>query len=162
MTTTGEQSRAQARDDIVAAYPSGDPITELAQKWENATELGSGAPSIVTQAFAAELRAAMQSSSAVPLALYSAALDEIYRLREALAYEAGGIENHTSYATFPKSRRSIAAQQIERMRSAARGDSQVAYAGLNSAVLRGALREAGAPDTLTRWQFEQQVAPKRD
>lgn len=31
-------------------------VTDLAEKWENATELSSGAPSIVARAFAAELR----------------------------------------------------------------------------------------------------------
>lgn len=46
---------------------SGDPagaalwrVLNLAEKWENATELTNGQPSIVARAFAAELRAAIE------------------------------------------------------------------------------------------------------
>lgn len=95
--------------------------------------------------------------------LLSLALDEIYRLREALAYEAGGIVAHAEYKTFPKSRRIVAAEQIMRMRQAARGEARVAYAGESSAHLRGALRSAGAGETFTMndWRNECRIDEKR-
>lgn len=65
----------------------------------------------------------------VPLAFYSEALDEIYALRRALAYEACVIAAHLGYKAFPKTRRNIASEQAERMRLAARGKVEVAYAG---------------------------------
>jgi hypothetical protein len=39
-----------------------DQVTALAEKWENATDLGSGNPSIVASAFAAEVRAALDGA----------------------------------------------------------------------------------------------------
>lgn len=52
---------------------------------------------------------------------YSDALDEIYGLRAALAYEARILEMHLAFKTFPKSRRRMAEQQIDRMRGAVSG-----------------------------------------
>jgi hypothetical protein len=52
---------------------------------------------------------------------YSDALDEIYELRAALAYEARILEMHLAFKTFPKSRRRMAEQQIDRMRGAVSG-----------------------------------------
>lgn len=85
----------------------------------------------------------------VPLSQLSAAVDEIYALRRALAREAGGLEAHLTYKTFPKSRRSIAEQQVERMRASARGEVRRAYAGTPHYVLDSAMKDAGAKDTLT-------------
>lgn len=89
------------------------------------------------------------------LAHYSAALDEIRRLRQALAYEAAVTAAHLNYATFPKSRRAIAAGQVERMRAAARGETRTAYADVSHLSLRHALGQADAPTTLTRSQWEE-------
>lgn len=87
---------------------------------------------------------------------YSAALDEIYRLRAALAYEARVIGGHLLLAGFPKSRREIAEQQIERMRTAVRGRTRWAYDGVMSAgAAEGLLRAAGASPTLTRTEWEE-------
>lgn len=61
------------------------------------------------------------------LARYSAALDEIHRLRNALAYEASVTEAHLDLVTFPKSRRPHADEQVARMRAAARGETRQAY-----------------------------------
>jgi hypothetical protein len=87
------------------------------------------------------------------MAHYSAALDEIFRLRTALAYEAGVTEVHLSYKTFPKTRRPIASEQTRRMRDAAIGHSEHAYGGVHSASLRIARKDAGM-NGLTRWQWE--------
>lgn len=87
---------------------------------------------------------------------YSAALDEIFELRRALAYEAEGLSATLEYKSFPKSRRTVTEAQTERMREAARGGVQHAYGGVYSAALDSALSRAGAPGTLTRHQFEAQ------
>lgn len=90
------------------------------------------------------------------LAHYSAALDEIHRLRGALLYEARVIEGHLLLAGFPKSRRSIAEQQVERMRAAVRGAAWSAYAGvMGGGTVQGLLIAAGASPTLTRTEWEQ-------
>ena len=73
------------------------------------------------------------------------------RFRQALAYEAAVTDAHLGYKTFPKSRRPYAEQQVERMRSAARGDG--ALYSLSSRSLESARREAGM-GRLTRWQWE--------
>jgi collagenase-like PrtC family protease len=90
---------------------------------------------------------------------YSAALDEIYRLRQALAYEADVVTAQTDLK-LSKRRRSEIDASVERLRAAARGEAQRVYAGTSSLSLRGSLKRAGAPDTLTRWQWEATV-PKR-
>ncbi len=87
------------------------------------------------------------------LAHYSAALDEIYRLRTALAYEAEAIAAHLSYATFPKSRREIAEKQIERMHAAAAGDAQKAYTEVPHWAQEGVRQAVGVP-LLTRETWE--------
>jgi hypothetical protein len=89
------------------------------------------------------------------LAHYSAALDEIYRLRTALAYEADVIAAHLNLATFPKSRRAVAEKQIERMRSAACGNTKDMYADTPSWSLEAA-RESAGMGLLTRGTWEAQ------
>lgn len=92
----------------------------------------------------------------VPLDDLSRALDEIWHLRRALAYEAAVNEAHLQLKTFPKSRRQIVLGQIERMREAARGAVLRAYAGLHTQSIDGAMDRAGAEPTLTRGQWERQ------
>jgi hypothetical protein len=87
------------------------------------------------------------------LSHYSAALDEIYRLRRALAFEALVVEAHLGLKSFPKSRRRFAEGQVERMRESARGHAERAYAGRDYWKLDEALRSAGG-DLLTRHQWE--------
>ncbi len=89
------------------------------------------------------------------MAHYSAALEEIYRLRRALAYEARVIEAHLDYKTFPKSRRAVAEQQVYRMRRAVIGSVQSAYGGVDGRELDVEAEECGF-FTLTRWQWEHQ------
>jgi hypothetical protein len=91
------------------------------------------------------------------LRYYSAALDEIFRLRKALALEARVIEAHLSYRTFPKSRRSTAEQQVEMMRGAARGEAATLYAGVPCWLVDSSLKEAEATASLTRDQWEREV-----
>lgn len=101
-------------------------------------------------------------ATVVDVRLLSAALDEIYRLRRALAYESGAIEAHLELRVFPKSRRFIAERQVERMRDAARGFSERAYAEVPPLFLRTSFRHAGADETFTRSQFEREVARDDD
>jgi hypothetical protein len=84
---------------------------------------------------------------------YSAALDEIFRLRTALAYEAAVIEAHLGLVTFPKSRRDVAEGQVERMKAAASGNALVPYAGVASWALDSARERAGM-GKLTRAMWE--------
>lgn len=95
----------------------------------------------------------------VPLAVFSAALDEIYALRQALAYEALVVDNHLAYRTFPKSRRDHAEQQVARMQACARGDAKATYDRDTWASRRHALREAGASDTLTSAEWQEKALP---
>lgn len=98
----------------------------------------------------------LSDDNTVPLADYSAALDEIYRLRRALAYEAAVAKAHGEYKTFPKSRRDVLDSQIERMRAAARGNVLDAYRDRPHFALDATMREAGAKTTLTRHAWEQE------
>jgi len=107
-------------------------------------------------------KAAEQQAADDMLAHYSAALDEIYRLRCALVLEARGVEADLELATFPKSRRRWAEARIVRMRAAARGESAEAYqdeiagatGGLRTST-RDLLIAAGASPCLTRSQWEE-------
>ncbi len=88
---------------------------------------------------------------------YSAALDEVFRLRRALAYEAGVVEAHLTLKSFPRSRRPIAETQTFRMRLAARGRAAIEYAGMPTWSLESGMRDAGAPNSLTRTEWEHEV-----
>lgn len=91
----------------------------------------------------------------VPILELTSAL-EIYALRSALAYEAGAAEATLEYRTFPKSRRETAGAAIARMRAAARGCVDTAYADVRPQSLRSELARSGAPATLTRDQWRAQ------
>lgn len=84
---------------------------------------------------------------------YARAIDEIYRLRGLLAYEAGVMRGHLALATFPRSRRPIAEGQITRMTRAAIGESKLALAGTDTRGMLHVRQQLGI-QTLTRWQFE--------
>jgi hypothetical protein len=89
------------------------------------------------------------------LKLYSKALDEIFRLRQALAYEAAVTDAHLGLKTFPKSRRKAAEGQISRMRGAARGEARRTYSEVKiRACVPLAMKLAEADGSLTRAQFE--------
>ena len=81
-------------------------------------------------------------AESVSFDLYRQAIDEIFALRQALAYESCVIEAHLDYKMFPKSRRGIARVQVERMRRSAQGNVLRAYAIKPHGVLRNALLEA--------------------
>ena len=86
---------------------------------------------------------------------YNAALDEIYLLRVALAYEAEVLNAHLDYKTFPKSRRVFAERQIARMRAAASGRAQTEYDEVPDRSLEISKRRLGIT-TFTREQWENQ------
>jgi hypothetical protein len=71
----------------------------------------------------------LQTEKQEMLAHYSRALDEIYRLRQALAYEASVVDAHLGLKSFPASRRRFAEDQVKRMRRAAIGEFFQAYGG---------------------------------
>jgi hypothetical protein len=84
---------------------------------------------------------------------YARALEEIDRLRTALAYEARVIQVHLDYRSFPKTRRPVAERQVERMTASARGQAQAAYADTSDLALAHVRRETGI-GVLTRSQWE--------
>jgi hypothetical protein len=89
---------------------------------------------------------------------YSAALDEVYRLRAVLAYESHVLKAHLELKTFPKSRRTIAEDQVARMRATARYGTQGRRHSQDLFCdLKTALSDAGAAETLTRSAFEREV-----
>lgn len=88
------------------------------------------------------------------LAHYSAALDEVYRQRCALVYEAQVLEEYLTYATLPKALRRTVKEQVARMRAAARGETREAYAEVPSLLAQELLRAAGGSATLTRSAWE--------
>lgn len=99
-----------------------------------------------------------QPGEAELLRYYSAALDEVYRLRAALASEARIIEAHVTLKSFPKSRRGFAEDQVQRMRATARYGTQGRRHSLDRHFdNKSALRDAGADECLTRDQFEREV-----
>lgn len=83
------------------------------------------------------------------IGLLGSALDEIWELRAGMAIEALETLGHTELATFPKSRRKPAAEQVYRQRQAARGEVFDAYRGHRD-TQKLALREAGADVLLTQ------------
>lgn len=94
----------------------------------------------------------------VPLALYRAALDEIWHLRRALAYEARVVEAQTlDVKALGKGRREILERQVGRMREAADGRVLVAYAGTSSRSLESEYERATGRQTLTRFEWESEL-----
>jgi len=91
------------------------------------------------------------------LRYYSAALDEIFRLRRALALEGGTIKGHLNLKMFPRSRREITLAQVRRMQDAACGNASVSYSGIDYHVVEASMRDAGASNHLTRDQWEREV-----
>ncbi len=77
----------------------------------------------------------------------SIALDEVFFLRALLADEAGIIEAHLGYKTFPKTRRKYAEEQVERMKAAAAGD--IVGAQRENFSASRALRRLGLDECLT-------------
>jgi hypothetical protein len=77
----------------------------------------------------------------------SNAINEIYFLRAIVADEADIIAAHLDYKTFPKTRRSVAEAQVERLRRIARGE--LYPAARERFNPDRALRGAGAEDCLT-------------
>ena len=93
--------------------------------------------------------------SAPALAHYSEALDEIYRLRMALAYEAQQLNELLvqSHSALSNARRSAVYEAMLRMRAAARGSAQHVYDETRT-LPPAKLIEHHIPFTLTRTEWE--------
>lgn len=85
---------------------------------------------------------------------YSAALDEIYHLRQLLALEAEAAAVVLSYKTLPQGARAALERSVARMRAAVRGDTAGALHGWTSLTLQQMLLDADGSATLTRSQWE--------
>lgn len=88
---------------------------------------------------------------------YSAALDELFRLRLLVAMYADHTEADLTYRTYPKSRRPIVEERVKGLRAAARGETSGVLAGKDGNRLKRSLQDAGGNPTLTRWQWEEEV-----
>jgi hypothetical protein len=95
-----------------------------------------------------------RADQCVPLSTYSAALDEIYFLRSALAYEARVVDTALGYKTMAQTVRAKLGAVRERLAQAARGERDQHIQGTASAKF--CLRWVGASDTLTRHEWETQ------
>ncbi len=93
----------------------------------------------------------------VPLALLSAALNEIYRLRAGAAVESQALADLLHYATLPVGARTGIQGASERLAEAARGGSRHTWDFVPQAEKQEALISVGAKPTLTRsaWEAEQ-------
>lgn len=91
--------------------------------------------------------------------LISALLDEVYRLRKAMAYEALETKKDLELKTLPKEAKGRAVSQIARMVNAARGKADRVYHWqlVDLGQWERALETAGAKPTLTRWEFEKSI-----
>ncbi len=84
---------------------------------------------------------------------YSAALDEIFRLRVAAAYEARAAEALLTYASMPKGVRSGLEAARARMRATAKGWTDI-YDHVTADTRAFLLRNCDAPQTLNRHEWE--------
>lgn len=92
------------------------------------------------------------------LRAYSAALDEVFALRRALAYESRVIAAQTlDVKALGKGRREQVEQSVERMAQAAKGDVVRGYAGTSRRSFESAIDEVGGANFLTRASWEQEV-----
>jgi hypothetical protein len=94
----------------------------------------------------------------VPMSLLSAALDEIYLLRAAMAVEHGVIGEVLEYRTLPLGVHRLLLQARVRTQACAQGKAQDTYVQWGISGLKTALSAARARQTLTRTQFEAEVA----
>lgn len=88
---------------------------------------------------------------------YSAALDEIYKLRVALAIEADTQAGNLNFKTFPKSQRKATGESIQRMQACAIGGRPERYDSLSLNYLDGLFLSLGGERTLTRHSWEREV-----
>jgi hypothetical protein len=103
-------------------------------------------PRVIAEKLVLEMaRAAAGDMPAGPRSTNGAerAADEVSDLRRMLANSAEMIDGFLVYKTFPRSRRTVAAEQVSRMLDAADGRVQHAYGGISTSSLNRALRNAG-------------------
>lgn len=149
---------AQAHNDALrgAAVDLAEPLAEDSTIMHAAEMLADLATDKEGVDAAGESTGVVSIGSApyVALVYYSAALDEIYRLRAALAREAELRRDDLTLKTYPAGRRPIGQRAVERMNAAARGDVDGAYPGLDA---KQALRTAGADEGFTHHDWKQHV-----
>lgn len=85
---------------------------------------------------------------------YSRALDEIYHLRIALAFELAINKKISCYSSMPKAVHVELDDQRQRVEQALRSGGSAIYGYLHAAESQTLLRRAGARTTLTRHEWE--------
>lgn len=92
---------------------------------------------------------------------YSAALDEIYFLRRALAYERMYQRAYLDFLTLPKGVRNRVDVAMARIKLALRYGLREAYKDVSEQSWNWSIRSAGMPQTLTRYQWEDEVNSRK-
>ncbi|WIB65522.1 hypothetical protein [Curtobacterium sp. MCBD17_040] len=89
---------------------------------------------------------------------YARALDDIYELRRAAAYEARVLEAHyEGISSFPKTRYGVAVQSVDRLRMLARGEyAAVEFTPSVRRGIRDGFKALGLDGTLTNDEYEQE------
>lgn len=101
------------------------------------------------------IAAAEEAAVAAVLPHYSAALDDLYRYRVAAAHGVEDVKQMLTFATLPKSVRSVLTEMLGRLTGQARGDVTASYqAATAESSAQRILEDAGAPPTLTRPAWE--------
>lgn len=88
---------------------------------------------------------------------YSAALDEIWHLRKALAYEESILRGYLDFSTLPKSIATSIGHQRARMSYAIKRGAQRAYRLIPNEAMMNIVHLSAMPNTLTRWSWEEEV-----
>jgi hypothetical protein len=96
------------------------------------------------------------SGTYVDMTYYSAALDEIYRLRAALAHESQVRDEDLALKSYPAGRRHAAQSAVARMTAAAKGSCADAYPP-HRFNRKEALTAVGADGCFTHYDWMQQV-----
>jgi hypothetical protein len=98
---------------------------------------------------------------------YARALDDIFDLRRAAAYEARVIEAHyEGMKSFPKTRLRVAEESVARLRNLARGGYNTEHENIGTVPspdgwykldrMKQSFRALGLEETLTNWAYEQE------
>lgn len=133
-------------DDIKRPVVTNQMVDEFLREY-NASDLDG------REMVRAALQRALNTGDVVPLATLSAALDEIFMLRRALAWVSVQCQNVSRFkmGKLPAGRLAAMSARVE---MAAAGQVESAFADVEPSTLTTAMRAAGIEDGLTRFQWE--------
>jgi hypothetical protein len=133
-------------------------VAELAEKVTGVCRCGTPTAQANQECAEHQARAEKRSATMDMPRYYSAALDEIYELRAALAYEAMQQRGSLELKTLPKSVREASRAAVSRMEATARyGTRGRAHSTDERFRRQGLLKDVGASGLLTRDMWEREV-----